>query len=279
MAQELSLILETPVEELVPKMLAWNNQQLLAQVEEKLTHYENVQYDDSTIDVAKKDRAQLNAFSKALNDERIRIGKIYNTPYDKFKSEVDGVVNRVKEVSEKIGTQIQAYELKKQEEKQQAVIEYYKEAIAEFSGCIPYEKVHQSKWLNVSTSMKSIKADIDTIIANARAAMTAIEALKSEDEEMLKAFYFRTLNLSEALMENERLKQERAKMAELKAKQEAQISPQAVETPKIEETPTTTQINTQIVKFAVEGTIEQLKALQHFLRDNNIKFSAIKEDK
>lgn len=279
MSQELTLILETPVEELIPKMLNWNNQELLAMVEEKLTHYENVQYDDTTIDVAKKDRAQLNAFCKALNDERIRIGKIYSSPYDKFKSEVDGVVSRVKEVSDKINLQVQAYELKKQEEKQQSVIDYFKEVIAEFSGLIPYEKIHQAKWLNVSTSMKSIKTEIDTIITNARAAMTAIEALKSEDEETLKAFYFRTLNLSEALMENERLKQERAKMAELKAKQEAQTSPQVAETPKVEETPVTTQTNTQIVKFAVEGTIEQLKALQKFLRENNIKFSAIKEDK
>lgn len=279
MSQELTLILETPVEELIPKMLNWNNQELLAMVEEKLTHYENVQYDDTTIDVAKKDRAQLNAFCKALNDERIRIGKIYSSPYDKFKSEVDGVVSRVKEVSDKINVQVQAYELKKQEEKQQSVIDYFKEVIAEFSGLIPYEKIHQAKWLNVSTSMKSIKTEIDTIITNARAAMTAIEALKSEDEETLKAFYFRTLNLSEALMENERLKQERAKMAELKAKQEAQTSPQVAETPKVEETPVTTQTNTQIVKFAVEGTIEQLKALQKFLRENNIKFSAIKEDK
>lgn len=279
MSQELTLILETPVEELIPKMLNWNNQELLAMVEEKLTHYENVQYDDTTIDVAKKDRAQLNAFCKALNDERIRIGKIYSSPYDKFKSEVDGVVSRVKEVSDKINVQVQAYELKKQEEKQQSVIDYFKEVIAEFSGLIPYEKIHQAKWLNVSTSMKSIKTEIDTIITNARAAMTAIEALKSEDEETLKAFYFRTLNLSEALMENERLKQERAKMAELKAKQEAQTSPQVAETPKVEETPATTQTNTQIVKFAVEGTIEQLKALQKFLRENNIKFSAIKEDK
>lgn len=279
MSQELTLILETPVEELIPKMLNWNNQELLAMVEEKLTHYENVQYDDTTIDVAKKDRAQLNAFCKALNDERIRIGKIYSSPYDKFKSEVDGVVSRVKEVSDKINVQVQAYELKKQEEKQQSVIDYFKEVIAEFSGLIPYEKIHQAKWLNVSTSMKSIKTEIDTIITNARAAMTAIEALKSEDEETLKAFYFRTLNLSEALMENERLKQERAKMAELKAKQEAQTNTQVAETPKVEEAPVTTQTNTQIVKFAVEGTIEQLKALQKFLRENNIKFSAIKEDK
>ena len=37
--------------------------------------------------------------------------------------------------------------------------------------------------------------------------------------------------------------------------------------------------NIQIVKFQVEGTIEQLKQLQHFLRENQIKFTAIKEGK
>ncbi len=279
MAQDLALILETPVEQLIPKMLAWNNTELLARVEETLKQYEGVSYDDSSIDLAKKDRAQLNAFCKALNDERIRIGKVYSSPYDKFKSEVDEVINRVKAVSEHISTQVQAYELKKQQEKQEAVIEYYKEVIGEFSGCIPYERVHQAKWLNVTTSMKSIKADIDTVIDNAKNAIIAIEALKSEDEATLKAFYFRTLNLSEALMENERLKQERAKIAELKAKQEAQAALQEEVKPVAESAPVAEEKELQIVKFQVEGTIAQLKALQQFLKENNIKYSAIKEDK
>ena len=31
----------------------------------------------------------------------------------------------------------------------------------------------------------------------------------------------------------------------------------------------------QVVRFQVEGTVEQLKALQRFLKENKIKFSAI----
>ena len=54
MAQDLALILETPVEQLIPKMLAWNNTELLARVEETLKQYEGVSYDDSSIDLAKK---------------------------------------------------------------------------------------------------------------------------------------------------------------------------------------------------------------------------------
>ncbi len=279
MAQELKLIMQTPVEQLIPAMLAWNNSELLVTVEEKLKQYEGITYDDSSISLAKKDRAQLNSFCTALNSERIRIGKVYSTPYDKFKSEVDEVIGRVKSVSEQIGSQIQAYELKKQQEKQDAIIEYFKEVIGEFSGCIPYERVHQSKWLNATTTMKSIKAEIDAVIENAKNAIIAIEALKSEDEATLKAFYFRTLNLSEALMENERLKQERLKIAELKAKQQAQAAAQEEVKPVVAEEPVNNASKTTTIKFQVEGTVAQLKALQQFLKENNIKYSAVKEDK
>ena len=31
----------------------------------------------------------------------------------------------------------------------------------------------------------------------------------------------------------------------------------------------------QVVRFQVEGTVEKLKALQRFLRENKIKYSAI----
>ena len=96
MANELALILKSPVEELIPKMIAWNNAELLARVEATLEQYNGVTYDDSQIATAKADRAQLNAFCKALNDERIRIGKVYNAPYEKFKGEVDEVLQKVK---------------------------------------------------------------------------------------------------------------------------------------------------------------------------------------
>ena len=60
--------------------------------------------------------------------------------------------------------------------------------------------------------------------------MAAIEALKSEDEAIIKAFYFRTLDLTAALMENDRLKQERERVlkaatphVEIKAKESEPI--------------------------------------------------------
>lgn len=282
MSNELALVLKTPIEELIPQMIAFNNEELLARVEHYLTQYEGITYDDSAIGVAKKDRTQLNAFCKALNDERIRIGKIYSEPYNKFKSEVDVVIDRVKAVTVKIDQQIKAYEADRQAKRQNEITEYFNSVVGDFAGLIPYEKIHRAEWLNVSTSMKSIKEDIDTVLTNAKNALVAIEALGSPDEHIIKAYYFRTLNLSGALLENERLKKERAAVAELKARQEAaqavasaeQVVSQPVAPVKTEK-PNVETSAMQTIRFAVTATIEQFKALHKFLVDNHIKYSKI----
>lgn len=278
MSNELTLVMQTPVEELVPKLLAWNNQELLAAVRQRLTMYQGITYSENEIATAKADKAQLNAFCKSLNDERIRIGKVYSSPYDKFKAEVDEVIGEVKTVVGEIDAQVKAYEQQKQAEKQNSIIEYYKTVVGEFDGLIPYERIHSPKWLNATTSLKSIKADIDSILTNARNAIVAIEALKSENESQIKAFFFRTLSLSDALTENERLKAESQRIAELAAKKEAEQATAAAQTQQATVEPAVVTPKRQTVRFQVEGTIEQLKALQRFLKENNIKYSAIKED-
>ena len=279
MANELTLILKSPVEELIPKMIAWNNSELLSRVEATLDSYKGVTYDDSQIATAKSDRAQLNTFCKALNDERIRIGKVYNAPYEKFKGEVDEVLQKVKGTVAEIDEQIKSFEERKQQEKQNQIIEYFNEVVGDFSGLITYERIHNPKWLNSSTSMKSIKSDIDAIFENARNALVAIEALKSADEDLVKAFYFRTLDLSAALMEDARLKTERARVAEMKAKQEQAAAEAAAmveqEMPQEQAAAIAPAPKMQVVRFQVEGTVEQLKMLQKFLKDNKIKYSAI----
>ena len=75
------------------------------------------------------------------------------------------------------------------EKKQADILAYFASVIGEFDGLIPYERIHNPKWLNVSVRMPAVQADIDKVIENARNAVVAIEALHSEDEETLKAYY------------------------------------------------------------------------------------------
>ena len=77
MANELTLKLAKPIEELVPAMIAFNNAELMEGVKARLVAYQGKTYDADSIAEAKTDRSTLNKFSKALNDERLRIKKIY----------------------------------------------------------------------------------------------------------------------------------------------------------------------------------------------------------
>ena len=121
---ELSLILKKPVEELVPLMISWNNAELLTAVKNQLEGYKGIQYSDEQIGIAKKDKATLNSFVKALNNERIRIHKVYIAPYDKFKSEVDEVCAAVNEVIGEIDVQVKAYENDVKAKKQEKILAY-----------------------------------------------------------------------------------------------------------------------------------------------------------
>lgn len=287
MSQELSLVLAQPVEQLVPLLIKWNNEELMREVELRLARFEGVTYTAEQVGEAKKEKAALNAFIKALNDERIRIGKVYASPMDKFKGEVDEVISRVKGVVEGIDVQLRAYEEARVAEKQEKILEYFKSVIGDFSGLIPYERIHNPKWLNASVRDAAVFAEIDKIITDATSAITAIEALHSEDEATLKAYYFRTLDLGAALMEHDRLKTERARIAELQARKEAEAkarseaevkstTPVTVVTPVTEApAPAETAPTLTTLDFRVEATVEQLKALRDFLISNNIKFFKI----
>jgi len=287
MSQELSLVLAQPVEQLVPLLIKWNNEELMLQVEQRLARFEGVTYTAEQVGEAKKEKAALNAFIKALNDERIRIGKVYATPMDKFKGEVDEVISRVKSVVEGIDVQLRAYEETRIAEKQEKILEYFKGVIGDFSGLIPYERIHNPKWLNASVRDAAVFAEIDKIIVDATSAITAIEALHSEDEATLKAYYFRTLDLGAALMAHDRLKTERARIAEMQARKEAEAKARAeaeaksttpvtvVEPIPEAPAPAASAPATTTLDFRVEATVEQLKALRDFLISNGIKFYKI----
>lgn len=283
MANELTLVLEQDIEKLTPKLIAFNNEELLEAVNQKLKSYEGITYTDDQKPEAKKDRAQLNAFATALNNERLRIQKIYLTPMDNFKSKVDEVIARVREVGGEIDKQVKDAELKKQEEKRAEIKAYFNEVIGEYKDLVPIEKIFKSTWLNVSVSLKSVKTEIDGILTSINDSLNAISSLEDCDQDYIRAYYFRTLDLTSALMEYRRMKKEREESARLrqlqeeKAKATVTVEPQVKVTspetpPQATEQPTVEKV---VVKFGVEGTRAEILALKEFLVKNKIKYFAI----
>ena len=269
MAQELTLRLSTPIERLVPAMIAFNNAELLQGVQERLVAYQGKVYDADSIADAKADRATLNKFSKQLNDERLKIKKIYMQPLDKFTAEINEVVEVVDKVTAEIDAQIKAYETECKERKLAEIKAYFADVLpAELCAFVSYEKIHQAEWLNATKSMTAIKKDIDAKIEQIKSELATIEALGG-DVIAIKQKYFENLSLANAITEHKRIEDEKRRIEAQQAfmaQQAAEVNESAPEPAQEPEKPLMS------LAFRVTGTAEQLKMLKEFMVAHKIKF-------
>lgn len=276
MAQELTLRLNTPIEELIPAMIAFNNAELLAEVKNRLATYQGRIYDETSISAAKADRATLNKFMDALNSERLRIKKVYTAPLDKFTAEVNEVIDTVKVVMLEIDGQVKTYTEKQKAEKLVECKEYFASVLpAELAGFIRYEKIHKDEWLNASKKMPAVKKDIDAIIEKIKAELVTIEALGSDTTE-LKAMYFEGLSLTDTITAYERRKAEKQRIEQAKAEAERIAAEKKNAEPMPEKQPeTVAQVEEPAklftIAFKVTGTAEQLNALKAYMSENGLK--------
>ncbi len=270
---ELTLRLATPIEKLVPAMIAFNNAELMEGVKARLVAYQGKTYDADSIAEAKADRATLNKFSKALNDERLRIKKIYTLPLDKFTKEINEVIAVVDSVTATIDTQVKVWETDCKEHKLAEIRAYFAEVFpAELSVFISFEKIQQSDWLNASKSMTAIKKEIDAAIEKIKTELTTIEALGG-DVVAIKQKYFEDLSLANAITEHKRIEAEKQRIAALQAAQEQQAAEAKKDEPApVQEPVAAADEKVFSLAFKVTGTAAQLNALKAFMNENKIKF-------
>ena len=270
---ELTLRLATPIEKLVPAMIAFNNAELMEGVKARLVAYQGKTYDADSIAEAKADRATLNKFSKALNDERLRIKKIYTLPLDKFTKEINEVIAVVDSVTATIDTQVKVWETDCKEHKLAEIRAYFAEVFpAELSVFISFEKIQQSDWLNASKSMAAIKKEIDAAIEKIKTELTTIEALGG-DVVAIKQKYFEDLSLANAITEHKRIEAEKQRIAALQAAQEQQAAEAKKDEPApVQEPVAAADEKVFSLAFKVTGTAAQLNALKAFMNENKIKF-------
>lgn len=76
----------------LPEQITFNYEELKEEIAGKVSHYETLVYTDDQIKEAKADRADLNKFKKALNDERIRREREYMQPFQDFKDKIDEII-------------------------------------------------------------------------------------------------------------------------------------------------------------------------------------------
>lgn len=244
-----------------------------AYVEAKLTEYKGIVLTDETMKQGKEDRAYLNKQAKFLNDKKIEVKNIYMRPYVDFETKLVAIKSKIESVSRDIDVQIKDYEQRQANIK----LEECRKAWSEISAdIVPYESIANPKWQNASTSLKSIREEMEAKLTDINQGLSLIdlqdfpEAIK---EDVVKRFKS-TMNVMTAiesgkatqkLMEEQKAREE-AKRLEAEVKP-VEVAP--VVTPKV--SPFSEFEEAKVTRtYVVTATHADLDALETMLTERGI---------
>ena len=272
----------------LPEKIIFNYEELKEGISAKVAHYKNLVYTDDQIKEAKEDRANLNKLKKALNDERIRLEKEYMIPFNTFKAQLNEIIKIIDEPVTMIDSQVKEYQENKKEEKRKEIESYFDSVKEKLPDEIGLEGIFNTKWLNESVSMKSVKKEIDDIVCKIQVDISTINDLGELSFYALEK-YFKSHNLNDSILfAKEQIELEKKK-AEFENKNEEMDPVEPLEEPEIvseiEEIPFYEPEDNFIPDFReperawmalrVKVSEEEKKLLIEFLREHNFDFKEI----
>lgn len=196
--------------------LVTNAKDIKAYVEEKLKEYSVDNYAGDAKQAA-KDKAEINAAIKTLNDRRIALEKEWNMPFAEFKNIISETCDMMKTASGKLDVIVKAKEEEEKAQKKAQIVELWN---GKNFNLVPLDRVFNAKWLNKTTKLAAVDAEIDTIIKNITGDLASLDAF-GEDTAILKDLYLSTLNLQQTLNKGAELKANRERLAQLEAEKKA----------------------------------------------------------
>lgn len=135
----------------------WNYEAVKQWMSDGLAAYQGRVYTEDTVAEAKRDRANLNKLAKAIQDKRREIKKLYLAPYLSFEEQASELIGLVEAQSREIDAQVKTFDRQRREDKLERIkTELYAPMIGDRAEAIPYEKLHDPRWLNVTFSMTAI---------------------------------------------------------------------------------------------------------------------------
>lgn len=271
--------------------IKWNNEELKIEIAAKMEEYKGLVFTEETITDAKKDRANLNKLKNAFEDERKRIKKLCMEPYNRFEQQVKEVTGLIDEPIRLIDSQIKEVEQIKREQKRKSVEELF--TTIGFQSFVSLRDIWDEKWLNATVSLSKIEEQMKTLMYRIGDDVATIHSLPEFSFEAMET-YKKTLDLSQAIKEGQRLADIRKRKAEHEAELERKRAEEAErqkkaaaeeERSKVVEEPAVSTNNIvpepaqqeaiMQLDFRVWGTEGQLLDLRDYMKKNNLKFGKV----
>lgn len=228
----MELIIYAPKEDGFIKSIDWNFDDLKKEITEKAGEYMNLVYSDDQIKEAKKDRAELNKFKKALDDKRKDVKSQVMNPYIAFETQIKELIGIVNKAVDNIDSQVKGYEEGLKQKKEELCRKLYEKYIGDLNRIIPYEKVFNPKWLNKTYPEKAIIEDIQSLYKRVDQDLKVINTDSSKYVFEMKEEYLKEYDMAAAMSLKQHLEETERKKA---AFEEQELKRRAEEAKRIRE--------------------------------------------
>lgn len=182
-----------------PGVIELNFDELEKALDAKLAEYKGAVFTEETKDIAKKEATSLRRQRKELDDSRKSIKKEWMKPYDEFEKRAKELLAKFDEPIELIDKQVKEFDENRKEKKRESIMAAYVELIGDMEKYLPFNKIYDTKWENVSVTMKSIKESLSALAESTRTAVDTISNMQSDAVEKALELYKNTLDMAKAI--------------------------------------------------------------------------------
>lgn len=213
-----------------PSVISANFDAMEASIRAKVADYEGAKYDltkDESIKEAKNDCHYLNGLKNEIEERRKAVKREYNKPLAAFEKRCKEITSIIDGASDGIKAQLDGAEERRKAGARAALEAHYREFAELLAPVVPYERLHDDKWLNKSFGeVKAKKALEDKVSAVAR----DWDTLKAQRDsmahyEVAERELFRTLDLGSALNAARAADEEDARIAAMREAVESKPAP------------------------------------------------------
>lgn len=213
-----------------PSVISANFDAMEDSIRAKVADYEGAKYDltkDESIKEAKNDRLYLNGLKNEIEERRKAVKREYNKPLAEFEQRCKEITSIIDAAADGIKAQLDEAEERRRAGARAALEAHYREFAELLSPVVPYERLHDDRWLNKSFGeAKAKKALEDKVSAVAR----DWDTLKAQRDsmahyEVAERELFRTLDLGSALNAARAADEEDAHIAAMREAVESEPAP------------------------------------------------------
>lgn len=213
-----------------PSVISANFDAMEASIRAKAADYEGAKYDltkDESIKEAKNDRHYLNDLKNEIEERRKAVKREYNKPLADFEKRCKEITSIIDGASDGIKAQLDGAEERRRAGARAALEAHYREFAELLAPVVPYERLHDDKWLNKSFGEVKAKKALEEKVSAVARDWDALKAQRGSmaHYEVAERELFRTLDLGSALNAARAADEEDARIAAMREAVESRPAP------------------------------------------------------